>query len=419
MKDLLLFFCCFFLCLQMVLGQNVIPLPSLREQAAIEQSFTDERVSTVLPMLMRKHGVKLWLISQRESGEDNVFWAVKSAVQFTARRRTVIIFYDNGDRVIRSDFIDYTDGIWDDINALLESYDPKNICLNTDSTFAFSDGLRTGEKEMLQRFILPKFQERFVVQPLLALDFIGTRTESMLPKFKEIMEAVWAVIDEGFSASVITPGVTHTNDVVWWFREKIQALGYQTWFQTSTNVYRQGFPGAISAVIQKGDMLWCDIGFVAYNLHTDTQHLGYVLKDNETDVPEGLKNGLRAANIMQDIIMRELKVGRTGNDILMSCIDSMRSMGIDGTFYSHPVDDYGHGAGPLIGYWDIQEPVPVQGDVPVIPNTYYSIELQATSAVPEWGNQPVSFPQEEDMSIDSFGTNSWVYGRQTEFHIVR
>jgi len=71
-------------------------------------------------MLMRKHGVKLWLISQRESGEDNVFWAVKSAVQFTARRRTVIIFYDNGDRVIRSDFIDYTDGIWDDINALLE-----------------------------------------------------------------------------------------------------------------------------------------------------------------------------------------------------------------------------------------------------------------------------------------------------------
>ena len=69
--------------------------------------------------------------------------------------------------------------------------------------------------------------------------------------------------------------------------------------QTSVGVFREGSRNQISGVIRRGDMLWCDIGFTAYNLHTDTQHVGYVLKENETDVPAGLKEGLRKANIMQ------------------------------------------------------------------------------------------------------------------------
>jgi len=268
-------------------------------------------------------------------------------------------------------------------------------------------------------FFLKSFFFSHSRQPLLALDFIATRTDSMVPYFKEIMQTVWAVIDEGFSSAVITPGVTTTDDVVWWFREKIQELGYSTWFQTSTNVFRFGSRLPVSGVIQKGDMLWNDIGFTAYNLHTDTQHLGYVLRDNETDVPQGLKNGLKTANTMQDILMAYLRVGSTGNDILASCRERMTSLGINGTFYSHPVGDDGHAAGTLIGYVNIQTPVPVRGDVKVIPSTWYSVELQATVAVPEWGGQEIEFRQEEDMYIDSNGDNFWVYGRQTEFHLIR
>lgn len=251
------------------------------------------------------------------------------------------------------------------------------------------------------------------------MDFIATRTDSMIPYFQEIMKTVWAVIAEGFSGSTITPGTTTTDDMVWWFREKIAELGYSTWFQTSVSTIRNGLPAPISGVIQKGDMLHVDIGFAAYNLHTDTQHLAYVLKDNETDVPAGLKNGLAKANIMQDILMENLLVGRTGNEILASSRADMTNRGMNGTFYSHPVGDNGHAAGALIGYVNIQDPVPVRGDIKVIPSMWYSVELQATVAVPEWGNRAIEFRQEEDMYIDAKGVNHWVLGRQTEFHLVR
>ena len=42
----------------------------------------------------------------------------------------------------------------------------------------------------------------------------------------------------------------------------------------------------------------------------------------------------------------------------------------------------GHGAGPLIGLWDYQDGVPGRGDAKVIPNMWFSIELQATTPVP-------------------------------------
>jgi hypothetical protein len=63
--------------------------------------------------------------------------------------------------------------------------------------------------------------------------------------------------------------------------------------------------------------------------------------------------------------------------------------------------------------------VPGRGDVPLLANTWYSIELQATTPVPEWGNQPVRSAQEEDVVVGGDGSVQWVHRRQVEFHIVR
>src|SRR2546429_3757796 len=43
----------------------------------------------------------------------------------------------------------------------------------------------------------------------------------------------------------------------------------------------------------RGDVLHCDFGITALGLNTDTQHMGYVLRPGERDVPEGLKLALR------------------------------------------------------------------------------------------------------------------------------
>jgi hypothetical protein len=97
----------------------------------------------------------------------------------------------------------------------------------------------------------------------------------------------------------------------------------------------------------------------------------------------------------------------------------MRRENIDGTIYTHPIGDHGHGAGPLIGLWDRQGPIAGRGEVRLIPNTWHSIELQATVPVDEWGGQAVSFRQEEEAAIDAEGNIDWVYPRQTQFHLVR
>jgi len=172
-------------------------------------------------------------------------------------------------------------------------------------------------------------------------------------------------------------------------------------------------------IIQPGDVLHCDVGITVARLNTDTQHLAYVLKPGETDAPAGLKRALANANAMQDMTMEEIRPGRTGNEILQAVLALMKTRGVDGTLYSHPIGLHGHGAGPLIGLWDRQEGVPGRGDATVIPSMWFSIELQATTPVPEWGNQPVRMAQEEDAIVGADGKVRWALKRQDKLFLVR
>jgi Xaa-Pro aminopeptidase len=220
---------------------------------------------------------------------------------------------------------------------------------------------------------------------------------------------------------VITPGVTRTEDVVWWMRQRVNDLGLDDWFQPSVSVQRRGVEmgDSVNPVIRRGDVLHTDFGLNALGLATDTQHMGYVLNDGESDVPSGLQAALRASNRLQDLLLEEMVPGRTGNDVLARTLARMRAEGIDGTVYTHPIGDHGHGAGPLIGLWDRQEGVVGRGDVPLRPNTWFSIELQATSPVAEWGGQRVRSAQEEEVYLDERGERRWVLRRQERFHLVR
>jgi hypothetical protein len=171
-------------------------------------------------------------------------------------------------------------------------------------------------------------------------------------------------------------------------------------------------------VIQRGDMLWTDFGVIAQRLKTDTQHMGYVLREGEMEVPEGLQRCLAASNRMQDIQLEEMEPGRTGNEALLAALARMEEEGITGSLYSHPIGDHGHGAGPLIGLWDRQEGVPGRGDARIRPSTWFSIELQARVPVPEWGGKTASCRQEEEAYLDEEGERHWVYRRQERHHLV-
>jgi Xaa-Pro aminopeptidase len=426
------------------------PLGTLREQAVVQQQWLQYRLDSVLPRLMRQNGVEMWIIAMREYNEDPIFWSLVSPTTLFARRRTIYVFTDRGpdrgverlalgggsqggvyEAYVARDTVDPSigrrpelvgQGQWDLLARLVRERDPKTIAVDISHTHAFSDGLSAGEWEQLSRALPPGYLARVVRAERLPLDYQSIRAPGMLPVYKRLMEVVWAVIDTAFSNKVITPGKTTTDDVVWWMRQRVNDLGLGTWFHTDVDVQRRGQDLSASAdavVIQRGDVLHCDFGITALGLNTDTQHMGYVLREGERDAPEGLKRALLNSNRLQDILLAEMRTGRTGNEVLASALGAMRSAGINGTIYTHPIGDRGHGAGPLIGLWDHQEGVPGRGDVPLLPATWFSIELQATTPVPEWGGQPVRSAQEEDAELGADGTMRWILRRQTAFHIVK
>jgi Xaa-Pro aminopeptidase len=232
---------------------------------------------------------------------------------------------------------------------------------------------------------------------------------------------VHEIISAAFSNLVIVPGTTTTDEVAWWMRQRVNDLGLQTWFHPSVEVQRRGAKDAElgdAPVIQRGDVLHCDFGITAMGLNTDTQHMAYVLREGETEAPAGLQHALARGTRMQDILFEHMKVGRTGNEVLRAVLEQARAEGLDGTMYSHPIGDHGHGAGPIIGLWDYQDGVPGRGDVPVLANTWFSTELQVTTAVAEWDGQRVRMALEEDAEMTPEGLR-WALRRQTELHLVR
>jgi len=170
-------------------------------------------------------------------------------------------------------------------------------------------------------------------------------------------------------------------------------------------------------VIRKGDMLWTDFGITYLRLNTDTQHLAYVLKDGEREAPKGLRDGLKAANAVQDALTSSFRTVLTGNQILADARAKAIGAGLKPSIYSHPIGYHGHGAGSSIGFWDNQNPDP-KGEHQLRPNTAWSIELSAKSIVPEWNNQEVEFRLEEDAFFDGAKV-TYLDGRQSEFHLIR
>ena len=429
-------------------------LGTLREQADRQQRWLAERLQVVLPALMREHGVDMWVVPMREYNEDPVFEALVSPTTFAARRRTIYVFFDRGgetgvERIAlggtaqgglydartaaraaagpaggnaRRQAELWGDEQWQVLRQVVAERAPRKIAINVSREHAFSDGLTKAEHDAMQEALGPELAARLVPAELLPLDLLATRVEDEAAAFRELNRVAWDVIATAFSRQVITPGVTTTDDVVWWMRQRLLELGLDTWFQPSVSVQRRGWTAerlGASPVIERGDVLWCDFGVTGLRLNTDTQHMGYVLREGETAPPPGLRRALQRSNHLQDIVVEELRPGRTGNQILRAALERMRAQRLDGTIYSHPVGLHGHGAGPLIGRWDAQEGVPGRGDVLVRRNSWYSIELQVTTPVPEWDGQPVRSAQEEDVVIGADGIPRWALRRQTEFHLVR
>ncbi len=412
------------------------PVLTHRDQAALVRAWTQKRFQVVLPPVMRRTGIDMWIVVSREYNDDPVFRSMAPLTTYSSRRRTILVFHDRGAtrgvealsvgrfdydglfRIVPTD----NDGQWKGLRALVEERDPKVIGIDTSDAWNHADGLTATEKENLVRALGPRYAARLRSAEHLAVGWLETKLPEETDAYRHVMRIAHQVIREAFSNRVIVPGVTTTEDVAWWMRQRVADLGLGGWFHPSITIYRHGGGldnlAADRRVIQRGDMLHTDFGLVYLGFSTDTQHLAYVLRPGETDAPEGLKAGLRAANRLQELTIQYATPGRTGNQALADTLAQAKQEGLQPSIYCHPIGYHGHAAGPPIGMTDYQQGVPVRGDDTFRPDTWHSIELNVTHAVPEWDDQPVRFPLEEDAVLLQSGWD-WIDGRQTGFYLIR
>lgn len=411
------------------------PVLTHRQQAPLQKAWIQKRFATVLPALMRREGLDMWIIVSREYNDDPVFRSMAPVSTYSSRRRTILVFFDRGgdaalERLSIGRF-DYdglftverthNDAQWDGLRKAVEARDPKAIGINTSELYSHADGITATEKDNLLKALGAKYAPRVKSAEMLAVGWLETKLPEETDAYRHVMRVAHQVIAEAFSNRVIVPGVTTTDDVVWWMRQRVAELGLGQWFHPSITIRRKGVttpPAPEARVIQRGDMLHCDFGIVYLGFATDTQHNAYVLLPGETDAPPGLKAGLEAANRLQELTMQYARAGATGNAALAQALAHGKREGLTPSIYCHPIGYHGHGAGPPIGMTDYQEGVPGRGEYIFRPDTWHSIELNVTHKVKEWNDQPVTFALEEDAALTANGW-SWIDGRQTAFYLIR
>ena len=409
---------------------------SMKERASVIDDVLADRMETVLPEIMRREGVDMWIIISREYNEDPVIETMLPATWLAARRRTILVIYDRGPEegletlaVARYDVGEVFKKAWDKevepdqwkrVREIVEERDPQRIGVNRSEHWGLADGIVATDYEHLMKNLGEKYASRVVSAEKVAVGWLETRSTKERDLYPHIVRIAHGILEEAFSERVIHPGITSTEDVIWWLRERVRDLNLITWFHPSVSIQRadpesfdhlRTFDSRPSEdIIMPGDLLHVDFGITYLRLNTDTQQHFYVLKPGETEVPDYLVEAFDRGNRLQDIFTNNFAVGRTGNEVLAMSRAQAIEEGIKPSIYTHPIGYHGHAAGTTLGMWDSQGGVPGTGDYPLHLNTAYSIELNAASYIEEWGKE-IRIMLEEDAYFDERGV-WYLDGRQ-------
>lgn len=393
---------------------------SERQRAELKDELLADRFNNLLPQLMDRANIDMWVLISREYNEDPVMRTMLPAKWLNARRRTMLVFYRDQEAntieklaVARYDVGENISSAWDKekepdqwarLVQIIEARNPQRIGINMSDHFGIADGLVQTDYKALLEALPPNLEAKLTSAQELAIGWIETRTAKEMELYNTLVQITHDIIDEAFSAQVITPGVTTTDDLVWWMRQKVTDLGLETWFHPTVDIQRSDealkshiysfTKGEKNKVIFPGDLLHCDFGITYIGLNTDCQQHAYVLLPGEDQVPQFLAEAYAKGNQLQDILTSNFKTGATGNQMLLASLEQAKAQGLRPSIYTHPLGVYGHSSGPTIGMWDSQGGVPVNGDYPLYPNTVYAIELNTTVNIPAW-NKDIRIMLEE------------------------
>jgi Xaa-Pro dipeptidase len=412
-------------------------LLSQRQQMDVREGWLKKRFDTILLPMMKKHGVDMWIVVNEEFHSDPVTEHIVPPIPIVGRR-DFFIFVANGDKLDRYAVVRYEEErlkslytllvpprTGEAIKKIVEDRDPKTIALNYKGNRGATSGLTFDAYKFLADAIGEKYEKRFVPAQPLVTDYLDTRLPEELEHYRAAVLATDVITRRAFSGKVIKPGKTTVGDVRWWMMQQINNLGLTTWFQADLRVQRRAKANQNtrvfldvaneSTVIERGDLIHVDFGLIYMGLSTDWQKMGYVLNKGEKDAPPGLKNALKNTNRLQDLLFSFARPGMTGPEVYDKTMEACKKENVTAMIYSHPIGAQGHGLGPSI---DFRRGIGGGADERFRLGSYTSIELNTSTAVPEWDNQVVTIMEEDDAYMTENGYQ-FVRPRQTEFYLIR
>lgn len=411
---------------------------SLKDRSKIIDNIIKERIDNLLPEIMNKEDVDMWIIIAREYNEDPIIKTFLPSTWLNARRRTILVIYNNDNNeletvsISRYDFGKIFKSIWNKekepnqwkaLSNYIIKKNPNKIAINISENYALADGLVKTDYEGLLKFLPDRYVKKLVSSEPIAVSWIEQRSPSEMNIYSQLVEITHNIIKEAFSTKVITPGITSTDDVVWWFRQKVSSLGLSTWFHPTVDVQRKDNSDLYSFdskskydIIYPGDLVHCDFGISYLRLNTDCQQLAYVLKPNEKAAPNELNEAFEKGNRVQDLLTDSFEKGRSGNYILKKALNLGFKEGLRPQIYTHPLGLFGHSAGTTIGMWDSQQGVKGSGEYLLNFNTAYAIELNTKVYIKSW-KKDVRIMLEEAGYFDERGFR-YINGRQNKLILI-
>ena len=280
-----------------------VAIEEYERRPEIQNRLLEERLDSLLPRLMRETGVDMWLVIAREYNDDPVFLSLVPKPRFTARRTTMLVFFDRGDAGIERLTVSRyplgamyeaaweggdLDAQWERLVEVIAERDPQTIAVNTSDTWPVADGISHSLHSKLAGSLSPELKTRLQSSERLVVRWMETRTEGEVEVWQRAVAIARETIARAFSSEVITPGVTTVGDVSWFIRTRFEEEGLEPWFHPDVNRQWQGADfaenapflgdGSRDGIIRRGDVLHTDVGLCYLGLCTDTQEMGYVLR---------------------------------------------------------------------------------------------------------------------------------------------
>ena len=418
-------------------AQALSALDRARHEAAVKA----EKMALHLQPAMRRNGIDMWIIMSREFHPDPMLDLFGGyGISGWYGHRNAYVFYDpGGDASLEKTifgthqsehmltFFDRIqsygeEGLKPQLREYVHLVDPARIAINRSRTASMADGITVEMLAYLEDAIGEPYASRLESAESLIFDYVGVRTDAELDIETEASWRTWNILRRAFSNEVITPGTTRLMDVWGWIVDEWKSQHLEFNFPPGLTIHRQGENTPLSAsadpLILPGDIIHVDFGVRLMGLVTDQQHLAYVLRPGESEVPQGLQDAFDQSAVVAQIYAEELKPGTAGNAVKQRVEQRAGDAGIDALVYGHTQGNWVHGAGArTVPHWP--DRYGIFAIKPVRTREFWSIEFRILAAIPEWGGQRVPIPREEDAWIDDAGNVSYITGPQREFWIIR